>query len=142
MTAKIAVICDPSRFSAKLQNLFVKHPHPAHPYHVAWLCGDRVYDMNWRFRQTTLDHYAGRDVRVFESPVAVSEAYLKTMVGKRYYGTVDVALYPIMQALGVNWPGTHCAEAINDDLWFHGYRTPWLPYGAPPSPADMLRWLE
>jgi hypothetical protein len=72
----------------------------------------------------------------------VSEEYLESMVGKRSYGTMDVLFYPIFQALGLNWWGTHCSEAINDDLWFHGYRTPWVPYGAPPSPADLLHWLE
>jgi len=139
---KIAVICDPDKFSAKIQNFFVRNPHPAHPYHCAWVTDDAMYDMNRRFRKTDRDHYAKKDVRVFDAPVEVSEAYLESMVGKRKYGTLDVLLYPLFQMLGMNWMGTHCSEAVNDDLWFHGYRTPWIPYGAPPSPADMLHWLE
>ena len=98
--------------------------------------------MHTVFRKTTLDRYANRDIYFFDSPVEVSEEYLESMVGKRSYGTMDVLFYPIFQALGMNWMGTHCSESINDDLWFHGYRTPWIPYGAPPSPADLLHWLE
>lgn len=112
------------------------------PYHVAWTDGTHMWDMNVKFRKIPADHYANRDVRLFDSPVPVTAEYLDSMVGKRSYGFVDVALYPILQLLGLNWMGTHCSEAINDDLWFHGYRTPWVPYGAPPTPADMLYWLE
>jgi hypothetical protein len=142
MTTRIAIICDPDKFSAKIQNFFVKNPHPAFPYHCAWVTDDAMYDMNLKFRKIPLDHYANRDIYFFDSPVEVSEEYLESMVGKRSYGTMDVLFYPIFQALGLNWMGTHCSEAINDDLWFHGYRTPWIPYGAPPSPADLLHWLE
>ncbi|OQA29926.1 MAG: hypothetical protein BWY57_03143 [Betaproteobacteria bacterium ADurb.Bin341] len=140
MNAQLAIVCDPNRFSARLQHRFVKRPHPAYPYHCAWLVGDRMFDMNWLFREIPADEYAGRTVFVFEAPAAIGIDYLRGMVGKRHYGTLDVALYPILTPLGFNAPGTHCAEAINDDLWFHGYRTPWIPYGAPPDPSDMLWW--
>ncbi len=146
MPTQIAVICDPDRFSAKLQALgrmiLGKPAHPAYPYHVAWLTDNAMYDMNWNFRKIPRDHYDNRDVRVFDSPVDVPEEYLEMMIGKRKYGTMDVILYPILQLLGINWWGTHCAEAINDDIWFHGYRTPFIPYGAPPDPTETLIWLE
>lgn len=146
MSAKLAIICAPNKFSAKLQafgeKLVGRRPHPAFPYHCAWLTDEAIYDMNWRFRKVPRDHYAGHDVRVFESPVPIGDDYLEFMVGRRAYGTVDVALYPILTPLGLNWAGTHCAEAINDDLWFHGFRTPFIPYGPPPTPADVLWWAE
>lgn len=139
---KIAIICDPGKFSAKVQNFFVKNPHPAYPYHCAWLTDNAMYDMNWNFRKIGRLHYSGKDVRIFDSPVDIPEDYFEFMVGKRAYGTMDVLFYPLLQMLGLNWWGTHCSEAVNDDLWFAGYRTPWVPYGAPPSPADLLHWLE
>jgi hypothetical protein len=139
---KIAIICDPGKFSAKVQNFFVKNPHPAMPYHCGWTDGENLWDMHTVFRKTTLDRYASRDIYFFDSPVEVTPEYLDSMVGKRKYGYLDVALYPLFQLLGLNWWGTHCSEAVNDDLWMNGYRTPWIPYGAPPSPADLLHWLE
>lgn len=144
--SSIAIICAPDKFSAKLQALGERingRPvHPAYPYHVAWLTENALYDMNFTFRKMPRDHYSNRDVRIFDSPVEVPEEYLEEMVGKRSYGTIDVALNPILTPLGINAPGTHCAEAINDDLWFHGYhKTPWLPYGTPPTPHQMLWWL-
>lgn len=145
MIARIAIICDKEKFSAKLQyfgeKLFGKQ-HDACPYHCAWVTDDAMYDMNWRFRKIDRDHYDGKDVRLFDAPVEVSKEYLEAMVGKRYYGVIDVCLYPILTLLGMNWMGTHCSEAINDDCWFHGGRTPWIPYGPAPTPADMLHWLE
>ena len=146
MQADILIICDRSKFSAGLQafgeDRFGSKSHPAAPYHCAWVTESAVYDMNWKFRKVGRDHYDGKDLRIFTSPAPVSAAYLEMMVGQRSYGTLDVLLYPILTPLGINAPGTHCAEAINDDLWFHGYRTPFIPYGAPPTPADMLRWAE
>lgn len=145
MTTRIAVICDPGKFSAKLQafgeRINGRPIHPAYPYHVAWLTDNAMYDMNWKFRRIDLLRYSNRDVRIFDSPVEIPDAYLESMVDARSYGTLDVALNPILTPLGINAPGTHCAEAINDDLWFHGYRTPFLPYGPPPTPHQMLHWL-
>lgn len=144
MTAKLAIICSQDKFSARLQawgeEQIGRKSHPMFPYHCAWLVGDTMFDMSWKFREIPADKYKKRDVAVFNSPVEITEDYLRMMVGKRSYGAVDVALYPILTPLGLNFTGTHCAEAINDDLWFHGYRTPFLPYGAPPSPADLLYW--
>lgn len=151
MSARILIVCDRNRFSARLQawgeDRFGRRgrgSHPAGPYHCAWVTESAIYDMNWKFRKIGRDHYAGsgKELRLFVPPVDVSEDYLETMVGRRSYGTLDVLLYPILTPLGINAPGTHCAEAINDDLWFHGYRTPFIPYGAPPTPADMLWWAE
>lgn len=146
MPADILIVCDRTKFSAELQafgeDRFGSKSHPAAPYHCAWATEGAIYDMSWRFRKVAVDHYDSKDVRRFASPVTVTEAYLAMMVGKRSYGTLDVLLYPILTPLGINAPGTHCAEAINDDLWFHGFRTPFIPYGAPPTPADMLRWAE
>jgi hypothetical protein len=146
MPTKIAVICDTGKFSAKVQALgerINKRPvHPAMPYHCGWTDGENLWDMNWTFRKIKLDHYANRDIHLFDSPVEVTPEYLDAMVGKRKYGTFDVALNPILTPLGINWFGTHCAEAINDDLWMNSYRTPWIPYGTPPTPHQMLFWLE
>jgi hypothetical protein len=146
VSAKIAIICDPDKFSAKLQafgrRLFGRPVHPDLPYHCAWVTENAMYDMNWRFRKIDKDHYDKRVVHVFDAPVEVSEAYLESMVGKRYYGVLDVLLYPLYQLFGFNAYGTHCSEAINDDCWFHGYRTPWIPYGAAPDPNDIILWLE
>lgn len=148
MQADILIVCDRTKFSAELQAFGEDHfgskSHPAAPYHCAWVTDAAIYDMNWKFRKVGRDHYDGshKDLRIFTSPVPVSAAYLEMMVGRRSYGTLDVLLYPILTPLGINAPGTHCAEAINDDLWFHGFRTPFIPYGAPPTPADMLRWAE
>lgn len=146
MTTQIAIICDKNRFSSKIQafgeKLVGRKSHPAMPYHVAWIKDGRMFDMNTKFREIPIDYYNNRDVRIFTSPVDISIEYLETMVGKRSYGYIDVALYFLLVPLGLNWWGTHCAEAINDDLWFHSYRTPWIPYGAPPDPASLLYWLE
>ena len=148
MTTKILVVCDPHRTSAKIQalgaRLLGRKPHPAMPYHCAWMTDEAIYDMNWTFRELPRDYYEGknRDLRIFDSPVQITDEYFRSLVGKVKYGTFDVLLYPIFQLVGLNWWGTHCSERINDDLWFHGYRTPWIPYGAPPSPADILAWLE
>ena len=148
MTTKIIVVCDPHRTSAKIQalgaKLIGKRAHPAGPYHVAWMTDEAIYDMNWTFRELPRDYYDGknRDLRIFDSPVEISDEYFRSLVGKVSYGTFDVLLYPIFQLVGLNWWGTHCAERINDDLWFNSYRSPWIPYGAPPSPTDFLFWLE
>jgi len=146
MTTQIVFICDKNKFSAKVQAWAGDHfggkSHPARPYHVAWLKEGRMFDMSWRFREINPAYYAKRDLRVFDSPVDIPIEYFESLVGVRKYGAVDVALYPLMVALGLNWMGTHCMEAINDDLWFHAYRTPWTPYGTPPTPADGLYWME
>jgi hypothetical protein len=147
MNADIMIICDRDKFSARLQAFGERHfgrtpAHPAFPYHCAWVTENAIYDMNWKFRKVGRDHYDGKDVRIYKSPVPVSEAYLEMLVGQRRYGTLDVALYPILTPLGINAPGTHCAEAINDDLWFNGFRTSWIPYGAPPDPSAVLWWAE
>ena len=93
MNAQLAIVCDPNRFSARLQHRFVKRPHPAHPYHCAWLVGDRMFDMNWLFREIPADHYAGRTVFVFEAPAAISIDYLRGMVGVGSTETGDEPLY-------------------------------------------------
>lgn len=146
MTTRIAIICAPNKFSAKIQafgeRINGRPVHPAYPYHAAWVTDNAMYDMNFKFRKISLDSYSKRDVRIFESPADVSEDYLEFMVGKRSYGVFDVSLNPVLTPLGINAPGTHCMEAINDDLWFHGYRTPFLPYGTPPTPHQGLFWLE
>ena len=146
MPTKIGIVCDQARFSAKVQALgerINKRPvHPAMPYHCVWITDSAMYDMNWNFRKIDLDHYGSRDVRVFDSPVDIPQDYFEFMVGKRAYGTLDVALNPVLTSIGINAPGTHCAEAINDDLWFHGFRTPFIPYGPPPTPHQMLHWLD
>jgi hypothetical protein len=122
---KIAIICDPGKFSAKIQALGERingRPvHPAMPYHCAWVTDDAIYDMNWTFRKLPRDYYEGskKIVKLFDSPIKIPAEYFERMVGKRTYGTVDVALNPILTPLGINWFGTHCAEAINDDLWFN-----------------------
>src|SRR5574343_40749 len=146
MSTQIAIICDKTRWSSKLQamgeKLVGRKSHPEMPYHVAWLKDGRMFDMNTKFREVDPKHYSNRKVLLFNSPVDISIEYLESMVGKRSYGYIDVALYFLFVPLGLNWLGTHCAEAINDDLWFHSYRTPWIPYGAPPDPAAVLYWLE
>lgn len=143
---RIAIICDRNKFSAKIQafgrRLLKKPMHPALPYHVAWVTDDAIYDMHWKFRKVERDHYKSRDVRIFDSPVPVSVEYLESLVGKRSYGVLDVLLYLWLVPIGFNAPGVHCAEAINDDLNLHSYRTPWIPYGAPPDPHAMLFWLD
>ena len=143
---QIAIICDQSKYSAKVQafgeKLNGRPVHPALPYHAAWTDGVHMWDMHKTFRKIPGDYYASRDVRLFDSPVEISAEYLDMMVGKRSYGYFDVALNPILTALGINWFGTHCMEAINDDLNFQGYRSPWIPYGAPPTPHQALWWLE
>ena len=108
---KIAIICDPSKFSAKIQALGERingRPvHPAMPYHAAWLTDRAMYDMNWRFRKIGLLHYSGKDVRIFDSPVQIDDDYFEFMVGKRGYGTLDVALNPLFTLMGINAPGAH-----------------------------------
>lgn len=138
----LALVCDPGRFSAKLQHLVVDEPHPDFPYHAAWRRGDFYYDMNTNWRKVPTSYYATRKVRLFVPPVEPTPEYLEEMIGKRSYGYFDVSLYPILQKVGLNLPGTHCMEAINDDLWFHAYRSPWIPYGAPPDPSKALHWAE
>jgi len=146
MVTKIVAICDKNKWSAKIQALgedwFGEGSHPAMPYHFAWLKDGRMFDMNWKFREIPTDHYKNRDCKYFNSPVDIPIEYFEMMVDRRKYGTLNVLLYPILQPLNFNLPGAHCSEAINDDLWFHGYRTPFFPYGAPPDPAAMLYWLE
>jgi hypothetical protein len=102
-----------------------------------------MYDMNWKFRKIGRLHYSGKDVRIFDSPIEIPESYFEMMVGKRSYGVLDVSLNPLLTLLRINAPGTHCMEAINDDLWFNGYHdTPWIPYGTPPTPHQGLFWLQ
>ena len=146
MVTQIVAICDPNKLSAKIQALgedwFGTGSHPAKPYHFAWLKGDSMFDMHWKFREIPADYYSSSTCLYFDSPVDISVEYFKSMVGKRKYGTFNVLLYPFLQPLNFNLPGAHCSEAINDDLWFNSYRTPFFPYGAPPDPAAMLYWLE
>lgn len=146
MVTQIIAICDKTRFSAKIQawaaNKFGSGSHPEMPYHFAWLKDGRMFDMNTTFREIPADYYKNRHCIYFDSPVDIPIEYFEMMVGKRKYGYIDVVFYPILQALGLNWLGTHCSEAVNDDLWFHSYRTPFLPYGAAPDPTKMLYWLE
>lgn len=146
MSARLAIVCNPNRLSSKIQalgaRLIGKPTHPAMPYHAAWITDDAIYDMDWRFRKRDISAYAGRDLRLFDPPALIPVEHLEAMVGVRRYGVMDVLLYPLFQMIGLNWWGTHCSEAVNDDIWFCGGRTPWIPYGAPPSPTDMLIWLE
>lgn len=142
MQTLLAIVCDPGKLSARLQHAVVRRPHPDYPYHGAWRNGDSIYDMNRNWRKVPADYYSNRRVRYFVPPVEISRDYLESMIGKRSYGYFDVSLYPMLQAIGLNLPGSHCTEAVNDDLWFHCYRTPWIPYGAPPDPSAVLYWAE
>ena len=142
MNALLGVVCDPGKFSAGVQHAVVTNPHPNYPYHCLWRRDGYIYDMNTNWRKVGGDHYNNRRVRYFVPPVEISKEYLESMIGKRRYGYLDVSLYPMLQSIGLNLPGTHCAEAVNDDLWFHAVRTPWIPYGAPPDPSALLYWAE
>ena len=141
-------MADKTRWSARVQHwavkFFVDVECHEYPYHGAWYDTESrmFYDMNVKFRKIPFEHYQNRDLFFFESPVVITKDYLESMVGKRRYGIFDVVLFGPAKMLGFNLPGDHCTEALNDDIWFHGGRTPWTPYEAPPSPCEMLKWAS
>ena len=142
----LTIIADTSRFSSRIQRWGVRLMEgldcPVGPYHGAWYNTENgmFYDMNVKFRKVPFEHYAARHLYFFRPPVAIDPGFLEKMVGNRTYGILDVLFFPVAKFFGINLPGDHCTEALNDDIWFHGGRTPWTPYEAPPSPCEMLVW--
>ena len=142
----LTIIADSTRFSSKLQRTFVKLLKgidcPQNPYHGAWYDTDTnmFYDMNIHFRKVPFEKYANRRLFFFKPPVPISRDYLESLIGKRNYGILDVLLFPISKFFGINLPGDHCTEALNDDIWVSGGKTPWSIYDSPPSPCEMLQW--
>lgn len=144
----LCIVADKTRFSARVQRLFVKWIEgmdcPSGPYHGAWYDTEtrEFYDMNTTFRKVGFDKYKDRRLFFFQPPVPIDVDYLDRMIGKRRYGILDVLLYGPAKLFGINLPGDHCTEALNDDIWFHGGRTPWHPFDAPPAPCEMLIWAS
>lgn len=146
MTTLLVVYCKPDKLSAKIQRFFARDDNgqkcDEYPYHAGLLVteSNQLYDMNVKLRGIPASHYDGVTQYCFKLPVDVPEAFMAALVGKINYGVLDVALYPLLQAMRWNWRGVHCTEWCNDVLWWHGMRTPWFPLDAPPSPCSMLRW--
>lgn len=146
MTIKIAVICDKSRWSAILQRVGVwfgvQMDCPEYPYHAAFYDPEqgRYYDMHVHFRKASAGAYKSKTVYFFVPPVCVDVTLLERLVGKRFYGVLDVLLYVPAKWLRINLPGDHCSEVVNDTLRLCGARTPWKSHDAPPSPCELLKW--
>lgn len=147
---KLVILCKPDRLSAKIQHFFAKDLDgkrcDEYPYHGGFVVMNSkygepmMYDMNVKSRRIPWSHYSKRTHYLFDLPVEVPEEFLDGLSGKLTYGALDVALYPILQAMQFNFFGTHCTEFCNDVLWWHSIRTPFFPLDAPPSPCAMLKW--
>lgn len=144
---KIAIICDPKRPSAKIQylgaKLFENKVCPQYPYHAAWYdpVEDQYYDMHFQFRKAPKGSYRKRTVFFFDTPHPVYVEDIIDEVGKHYYGVFDVAFFALAKMFGVNLPGDHCSEVVNDQYRDkYGNVTPWKFYQSPPSPCAMLQW--
>lgn len=143
---KIAIICDKSRFSAILQRVGVwlgaKLDCPEYPYHAAFFdeAAGEYFDMHVQFRKAPPGSWHSKAIYYFDCPVSVSRGYLEKHVGKHLYGVLDVVLYLPAKWLGINLPGDHCSEVVNDFLRDNGAKTPWSFYDAAPSPCELLKW--
>lgn len=145
---QIAIICDKSRFSAILQRVGVwlgkQLDCPEYPYHAAFYDDqtDTYYDMHVRFRKAPPGSWKNKTKYFFAPPVPIERSELEWHVGKHLYGFLDVLFYVPAKWFGLNLPGDHCSEIINDILRDCGARTPWRFYADPPSPCELLKWLQ
>lgn len=146
MKPQLVIFCKPDRLSAKIQHFFAKDANgkrcDEYPYHGGIIVGDWLYDMSVKLRKIEASHYDDRRQFRFDLPFEADTEMMDRMPGEVSYGTLDVLMYPVFQALRWNGPGTHCTEWCNDVMWWHGMRTPWNPLDAPPSPCAMLKWAS
>jgi hypothetical protein len=145
---KLAIIINPNSLSGRLTKFFTG----CYAYHTAWVDVDArlMYDMNLLRRRRWWPHYASAQVLLFDAPAHVTRDYLeeKLTSDENRYGVLDYlmfALRGIYHLVGKstrNAGGKICSEMINDDIWACGGTTPWQPGDEPPSPCDILNWLN
>lgn len=146
--AKLAIFFNQDSLSGKLTKIFTG----SYAYHVAWVCEkeDKSFDMHLiRRRRLWSKLKINKTYIEYDFPMVTFE-YLdwRNDTDTSTYGFVDYLLFalkPFYHLFGKstrNKNGKICSEMINDDLRVCGYTTPWRIVDAPPSPADIERWLK
>ncbi len=145
---KIAIILNTGNLSGKLTKFFTG----CYAYHTAWVDENAglMYDMNLLRRRRKWPHYPDAQVALFDSPTDVTREYLeeKLTSDENRYGVLDYLmfalrwLYHLVGKSTRNAGGVICSEMVNNDIWACGGTTPWQPGDAPPSPCDILHWLQ
>jgi hypothetical protein len=145
---KIGIVFNADKLSGKLTKFFTGE----YAYHALWVDEEaaRAYDMHWIRRRRAWPMYKPHQVVLFEAPSGVTRDYLERMIDtdEHWYGVKDYLLFalrPLFHLFGrstVNAGGVICSEMLNIDIWMTGGETPWHPHAAPPSPADLYRWLK
>jgi hypothetical protein len=147
---KIAIIINTSNLSGRLTKFFTG----CYAYHVAWVDEEAglMYDMNLLRRVRYWPHYEHGSFKLFDQPEKsnVTREFLekKLKVDENHYGVIDYlmfALRPFYHLIGKstrNAGGKICSESLNDDIHECGGFTPWHPNDEPPSPCDILKWLN
>lgn len=142
--AKLCILYGNS-FSSKLTQFFTG----SKAYHVYWQTDTYIYEMHLLRVRRQRSQYDDRVKIEFNFP-GVTDKYLEEQLtdDANIYGFIDYLLFalrPFYHLIGKssrNHNGEICSEACNNDLRACGYETPWLPEDAPPSPADIERWLN
>lgn len=145
---KIAIIFNRDKLSGKLTKFFTGE----YAYHALWVddANGKAYDMHWIRRRRLWPEYKPEQVVLFDSPCPITTEYLERELDTdtQWYGIRDYMLFalrPLFHLFGystINAGGVICSEMVNDDIWANGGNTPWPLEVAPPSPADLYRWLK
>lgn len=139
---KIAFIYSKSKWSGKLTKLWTG----SYCYHVAFVDGNIMYDMNLIRRKRPWPYYNNEDVILVDSPVDVPKEYLedKLLQDENSYGFIDYCLFtlrPLFHLFGKSTPnagGLICSEMVYEDLRANGWQRVFTEV---PSPADLERVL-
>jgi len=144
---KIAIIINTKSISGRLTKFFTG----CYAYHVAWVDVESglMYDMNLLRRRRKWPHYEHGSFKLFDQS-NVTREFLegKLTSDENRYGFVDYMLFAVRKLYHLvgkntrNAGGKICSESLNDDIHECGGFTPWLPADAPPSPCDILQWLN
>jgi hypothetical protein len=137
---KVAFIYSTSKISGKLTKWWTD----SYCYHVGFVDEDAgyFYDMNLLFRRRLWPCYGAENVRLVDTPVMVTRAYLedKLSTDTQVYGWKDYLLFalrPLFHLFGKSTPnvgGVICSEMVYNVLKDHGWH---VTFDEVPSPADL-----
>ena len=145
---QLGIIFNKKKLSGKLTKFWTG----CYAYHVLWIDEEnsKFYDMSLIRRRGQWPHYEDSTaIQKYDFPLVTKEYLEKQLeTDESRYGVFDYCLFalrPIYHLFGYstrNASGVICSEMINNDLWACGYKTPWEPKRAPPSPCDFAKFLS
>ena len=121
--------------------------------HFMWLVGsDRLATQGWTFHTTSLDTYAGCNLKIISTPGWTAEERKKLIdaievdVRKPWYLTLYDWPAILGQLLGLDWFQSKwhriCSECVNYLSLVDGEFAEWFKVEHTPTPADVNAWFK